>query len=160
MMVNGPWNYPALPDGVTGYAVGFAISGDTDTPNVLLIEKARPEWQAGKLNGIGGHIEPGETPHQAMRREFKEETGLLIHSWGHFLTMEFPGAVIWFFRTRVSQDTLDKAESLTDEKVICMNIDAVTRNNIIPNLAWLVPLAAYNADTYKPIHVVASSSTA
>ena len=55
------------------YVAGFLFSPDRS--RVLLIRKNRPAWQAGKLNGLGGKIEPGETPPQAMRREFREEQG-------------------------------------------------------------------------------------
>lgn len=44
---------------------------------VLLIRlpKDRPGW-GGQLNGVGGHIEQGEDPISAARREIFEETGL------------------------------------------------------------------------------------
>ena len=46
---------------------------------VLLIERAKKEAFAyKKLNGIGGHIEKGEDPLTAIRREVKEESGLDI----------------------------------------------------------------------------------
>jgi len=54
------------------YVVGFLFSEDQS--RVLLVWKNRPAWQNGKLNGVGGKIEAGETPLQAMEREFKEET--------------------------------------------------------------------------------------
>lgn len=54
------------------YVVGFLFSEDES--RVLLVLKNRPAWQEGKLNGVGGKIEAGETPLQAMEREFKEET--------------------------------------------------------------------------------------
>jgi 8-oxo-dGTP pyrophosphatase MutT (NUDIX family) len=54
------------------YVVGFLFSEDES--RVLLVWKNRPAWQDGKLNGVGGKIEAGETPLQAMEREFKEET--------------------------------------------------------------------------------------
>jgi 8-oxo-dGTP diphosphatase len=44
---------------------------------ILLIKGARNKriW-AGKYNGIGGHVELGESVLEAARREFKEESGL------------------------------------------------------------------------------------
>lgn len=54
------------------FVLGFLFSEDGS--RVLLVWKNRPAWQNGKLNGVGGKIEPGETPLQAMKREFLEET--------------------------------------------------------------------------------------
>src|ERR1035437_6897488 len=51
---------------------------------VWLIRKARPEWQKGMLNGIGGHVEENENTMTAMTREFNEETGLTILDWKKF----------------------------------------------------------------------------
>ena len=42
----------------------------------LFIEGAPRKWWAGKLNGIGGSVEAGETILEAARRETHEETGL------------------------------------------------------------------------------------
>jgi len=70
------------------YVLGFAFSEDLE--RVVLIEKNRgPACNIGKLNGIGGKIELGETSPDAMEREFLEETGVLIpyFLWnprGHF----------------------------------------------------------------------------
>ncbi|MHB9031782.1 MAG: NUDIX hydrolase [Anaerolineae bacterium] len=45
--------------------------------NILLLRGSPDKrlW-AGKLNGIGGHIEADETPYEGARRELKEEAGL------------------------------------------------------------------------------------
>ncbi|MGV8027382.1 MAG: NUDIX domain-containing protein [Anaerolineaceae bacterium] len=46
---------------------------------VLMIERSKKNAFAyKKLNGIGGHIEKGEEPLTAVRREVKEESGLEI----------------------------------------------------------------------------------
>lgn len=78
------------------YACGFLFSEDRS--RVLLIRKRRPAWQAGKLNGVGGKIEPGETPLQAMRREFREEAGVDIADWQQVLRLSGPDWVGHFFR--------------------------------------------------------------
>lgn len=41
--------------------------------SVVLLRKTHPDWQAGLLNGVGGKIEPGESPIAAMVREYREE---------------------------------------------------------------------------------------
>lgn len=71
------------------YVLGFYL-----TPQgVVLIRKSKPEWAKGKLNGIGGHIEEGETPLEAMVREFDEEAGIKSASdeWTELLTLRGDG---------------------------------------------------------------------
>ena len=48
----------------------------------------KPDWQSGLVNGLGGSIESGETIHEAMVREFREECGVDTHQkqWRHCLT--------------------------------------------------------------------------
>jgi 8-oxo-dGTP diphosphatase len=46
----------------------------TRADQVLLLHRSRPPNQ-GLWNGVGGHIEPGETPLAACLREVLEETG-------------------------------------------------------------------------------------
>lgn len=56
------------------YVLGFAFEpSDWRQDAVLLLEKRRPTWMVGMLNGVGGQIEPGESPAEAMVREFDEE---------------------------------------------------------------------------------------
>jgi 8-oxo-dGTP diphosphatase len=47
------------------------------TPEVLLGHK-RAGFGRGKIVGIGGHIEPGESPEEAAAREVKEEVDLHV----------------------------------------------------------------------------------
>src|SRR5260370_42272735 len=46
----------------------------------VLLLKGAPDkklW-AGKYNGLGGHVERGESAHAAARREIQEESGLSV----------------------------------------------------------------------------------
>lgn len=85
----------------TEYVCGFLF--DEDFENVVLINKNRPEWQKGKLNGIGGRLESNETVAEAMSREFKEETGLLIpvEEWTSFAEISGKDWIVNFFFANV-----------------------------------------------------------
>lgn len=125
----------------TQYVVGFLFSEDAEPQTVALIEKKRPGWQAGKLNGIGGHVEPGEEPLAAMVREFKEETGADIpaEQWKYFCKMDGGDWVVWCYKS-FGHPLL---RSMTDEPVMKVRLTWLwgARENIIPNLNWLIPLA-------------------
>jgi 8-oxo-dGTP pyrophosphatase MutT (NUDIX family) len=56
-----------------GFTLCFLLNGD----DVLLIHRRFPPNE-GRWNGVGGHVEPGETPRQAVIREVAEETGYRI----------------------------------------------------------------------------------
>lgn len=61
------------------YVLGFLFSPERRF--VLLIRKNRPSFLAGRLNGLGGSVEPGETALAAMVREVEEEAGIRVESW-------------------------------------------------------------------------------
>lgn len=128
------------------YVVGFLFAGGSWT---LLLRKKRPEWQAGKLNGPGGKVEPGETFHQAMCREFEEEVGYEgITVWEHFATLKVYSpavAEIAFFRVKVPahhRSLIDEAIQLRrgDEKPEWV-VTSSLPDDVIPNLRFLIPMA-------------------
>lgn len=118
-----------------GYVCGFLFS--PDRARVLLIRKRRPDWQKGKLNGVGGKIEHGESPACAMRREFCEEAGLDIDDWREVVVLTGPDWQGHFFRA--VGDIIDAARAITDEQ---LEIHPVAKlpSDTIPNLHWLIPL--------------------
>jgi 8-oxo-dGTP diphosphatase len=130
------------------YSVGFLM----DATRVVLIRKNRPAWQAGLYNGVGGHIEPGETPLQAMAREFREETGLTVvpEYWNYFLRLVGNDSSIWFYRARVPSADLNKVQTMTDEEVRIVPLDEVHLLNVIPNLRWILPFATYTEGSCEP----------
>ena len=46
---------------------------------LLLLGGSHKRIWAGRYNGVGGHIEPGEDVYEATLREVAEETGLAVH---------------------------------------------------------------------------------
>ncbi len=117
------------------YCCGFLLYKD----EVALITKAKPEWQKGKLNGVGGSIEKGETPLQAMVREFKEETGHDVDGWEEFAQITGVEWKVHFFRTVASEKL--KFPKGDVEPVSWYRIDSMFKLDTIPNLRWLVPFA-------------------
>jgi len=123
------------------YVLGFMFDSSFD--RVLLIKKNKPEWQAGKLNGVGGKVERFETGPKAMVREFKEETGVDTSEsdWKYFLNMIGSD---WCVMCFACIGPIEKAISITDEKVFPVHIASSIHhhnNFLIENIPWLVQLA-------------------
>lgn len=120
---------------MTEYVAGFLFENE----KVALVVKNHPAWQKGKMNGIGGHIEEGETPEQAMSREFVEETGHPdLIAWNQFAVLSGEHFAVHFF---YGYGDLSKVQTVTDEKIVVVPADRVNEANAIPNLTWLIPMA-------------------
>ena len=50
---------------------------------MLLRNKKKNDLNHNKWIGVGGHIEKGETREEALKREIKEETGLILRSFNY-----------------------------------------------------------------------------
>ena len=126
------------------YCLGFAF-GDHDN-HVVLIRKTKPDWQKGRLNGVGGKVEEGESARTAMVREFMEETGIVTHSegWTEVTRMNFDGAEVHCFATRLRPGT--EPFPMTEETPMWFHVMDLTHPKVIENLRWLVPMALYKLD--------------
>jgi 8-oxo-dGTP pyrophosphatase MutT (NUDIX family) len=51
---------------------------DGDPPNRILLGRKKRGFGCGKYNGLGGKVQPEETPVRAVIREVHEEAGLVI----------------------------------------------------------------------------------
>ena len=125
------------------YVAGFMF--DATNAEVALIEKQRPEWQKGRLNGIGGKIEEGETPHQAMVREFEEEAGLKTEEsdWHLFCSLvgEDGSWQVDFFSCNSDIENLRNVlTQITDERLAIVPVKYIDNWNVMSNLKWLIPM--------------------
>lgn len=121
---------------MTKYVVGFMF--DPKGYGVLLIQKKKPKWQAGKLNGIGGKIEEGETSLKAMQREFKEETGVEQKYWRYVVTMYGEDWSVDVYTC--TDNNVHYSKQTTDEIPIYIGLDELDKYPLISNLYWLIPL--------------------
>ena len=123
------------------YVLGFAFSPNLD--RVCLIQKQKPEWQLGRLNGVGGKIEPtDDTPVHAMIREFKEETSVTIDNWKRVIEMGDNSAWSCIVYTTVITHAQFEYGLQTREKE---EIKRVSVNELpqmtMDNLRWLIPMS-------------------
>lgn len=130
---------------MTAYVCGFAFEPDR---RVWLIQKNRPEWQKGKLNGVGGKIEFNETAVAAMAREFQEEAGVAIplQRWKQFHYEKWRnGNSVAFFCVGIWPG--ESPESKTDEQLVRMRWhnatfqELLTDHPLMYNLPYLIPMA-------------------
>jgi 8-oxo-dGTP diphosphatase len=132
---------------MTEYVVGFLIFRG----NVLLIQKRRPEWQKGRFNGIGGHIEAGEMPGEAMAREFMEEAAWKTkpEQWRYFGVVDYPKARVHLFCMKdLNIDPRFLVHTQTDEGIRWIPTDGVHKFPVIENLNWMIPMAIRDGEWF------------
>lgn len=127
----------------TKFVVGFVLTQFYE--KVVLIRKQRPDWQQGKLNGLGGHVEAGESYAQAISREVFEECGLSSNpdDWMLFCNMVGTDFKVACFVKTIKFDVLETITTKTDEQVVVLDIEEVNhdRVDVVPNLPVLIQMA-------------------
>jgi len=125
--------------------VGFAFNETQDS--VILMQKHRPDNQKGFINGIGGHVERGETSQKAMAREFEEETGVEVplHRWIRFATLIDLEHEAWLscFKVFLPRAKFSTATQTTDEPIFHASMDALFNYSLLNSCKWLIPMACY-----------------
>lgn len=128
----------------TNYVLGFLFSEEGE---VALIRKARPAWQAGKWNGVGGKIEADEAPTDAMSREYEEETWQKVTNWQKVARLiDVRGYVVHVFAAMGSPTSTEKVNVDAGNYVHVeemMEVFDMSRlpSLVLPNVKWLVPMA-------------------
>lgn len=140
---------------------------------VVLIRKMRPDWQRGRLNAIGGKVEPDEETIDAMVREFQEETGAHIpkEKWDHFATLSSPndmrddflleGWECHMYRSFdgnmlkcFTQPAEDGLEPEPIEIIPVYQAKLLTATQALSNVPWLIGLALnYEGGIRTPVRI-------
>lgn len=132
------------------YVLGFAFDPNFDY--VVLINKVRPDWQKGRLNGVGGKKEDFDISYyDAMRREFKEETSVDINQerWQFFTQMLGDDFYCQCFSVQLTHAEFIDVSTTTDEEVKKVAICDIIYFKTISNIPWLIHMAA---DSLKHKH--------
>lgn len=116
------------------YVIGLVFNNDRE--QVLLIEKLKPNWMRGRWNGIGGKIEEGELPIEAMHGESLEETGC-DHDYKHCLTFVCPGGTVFVYKA-ISGFHNIPYKQIENEKLKCFDIENLPEK-LMDNLRWMIP---------------------
>ncbi|MCG8687380.1 MAG: NUDIX hydrolase [Desulfobacterales bacterium] len=128
------------------FVVGFAYTNDG---RVLLMEKRRPKWQRGFLNGIGGKMEADETPRAAMTRESMEEAGLDLE-WayrGILRGLNYDGRPFECHLFYAYDARVKKFKQMEDEALGLYQTSDIHNHHILNHLNFLIPFGLCNDRT-------------
>jgi 8-oxo-dGTP diphosphatase len=120
------------------YVLGFLFS--EDRKNVVLLRKNKPNYQKGKMNGLGGKVEKVDgTFETAMTREFQEEAGVVVTDWKRFATVYNDDFYIAVFK---SFGDISNVRTMEDEIVSVVRLSNLHLfGEIMPNLKALLEVA-------------------
>lgn len=138
------------------YTLGFIIQ----KPWVVLLDVRKPGFILdGKANGIGGKMDQMESPVAGIVRETEEETGLTTHldQWRQFgllrginnnvtgIVEEQIHCMVYMWHNELHDnkpliDSLPLDHDCKEGTVFLANMNTLPKN-IVPNLAYLLPLA-------------------
>jgi 8-oxo-dGTP diphosphatase len=123
------------------YVLGFLFS--EDRTKICLILKNKPDFLAGKYNGIGGKIEEGEDASDAIVREFAEETGVLIPStkWNYLGVATQENSWRMFVYRTFSDIAIANVKTMEEEVIGVYEVEKIREMNVVSNLHWLIPLS-------------------
>jgi 8-oxo-dGTP diphosphatase len=124
-----------------------------ETGQILLLEGAQDKkiW-AGYWNGLGGHVEQGESVLSAANRELREESGLVADKLifcGQVLvdTNQSPGIVFFVFKAKQLQGELKASD---EGRLAWYSLQSALKLNLVEDLYTLLPLVMQQRASGRP----------
>jgi 8-oxo-dGTP diphosphatase len=122
--------------------LGFLRAGDYVL--LLRLSSDKDRW-AGRWNGVGGHVRPGEDIREAARREIGEETGLEPSDLRLRGVLHEPGLgdrphVLFLFTANVSEEAVQATVQVTREGTLTwFRLEEIPWDGVVPDLRALLP---------------------
>ncbi len=108
---------------------------------VAMVHKlSGPACVIGNWNGVGGKVDPGETPIQAMAREFREETGVDLpeSEWSQFAELNATNYDLFFFQAASTE--VFQCRTMEKEPIkVWLARDLLGESNVMHNMRWMIP---------------------
>lgn len=120
-----------------------AVIVDGDNKILLLKRGSDPKiWQPSKWALVGGAVEKGETPEQAVKREIKEETGLDISKFiKSFSIQKNPDSIEHIFACRYDGEPTDIKLNEENTNYGWYDIEEMKFLDIVPHLIEYITMA-------------------
>ena len=122
-----------------------ALAAIINNQNQILLLRRNPNiemWQPGKWALVGGGVEEGETPEEAVKREIKEETGLNINKFKEKFTIQrSPDNIEYIFIAKYDGDPFEIKLNWEHINYGWYSPDELFFLNHVPNLVDYINIA-------------------
>jgi 8-oxo-dGTP pyrophosphatase MutT (NUDIX family) len=119
-----------------------AVIVNNDNKFLLLKRSKESDWMPGKWSLVGGMIEKGENPQQAVEREINEETGLEIEKFVKtFSIQRKPDSIEHIFACRYKGDPTDIVLNNENTNYGWYDVSEMEFLDIVPNLIEYITLS-------------------
>lgn len=123
----------------------------------LMLDKTKKDsYGYRKLNGVGGHIEKGEEPFEAARREVEEESGIKVKNLELAAILfidinETPGVQVFVFKADYANGNIKESE---EGSLAWMTREDILKNDrTVKDLPLLLDIVDKHRENAPPVMI-------